>query len=56
MLSPTPQPPATKAILGTREMLVIDVPSVNDLLDKRYPHFTYAKRYEESFAEPLFVM
>jgi len=56
MLSPTPQLAPTTAILSAIELQVLEVPSVEELLDTKYPHFPYNKSYESAFLEPIFAV
>lgn len=56
MLSPHPRPPPVTAILDALELRVLEVPGVNSLLDKRYPHFPFQKTFAEAVLEPLFAM
>jgi len=56
MLSTTPRVPPTTAILEAVELQVLEVPTVEELLDIKYPHFSYDKTYEEAFLEPLFAV
>jgi hypothetical protein len=56
MLSPTPRPPPVTAILNAHDLRVLEVPSVDHLLDKQFPHFPIGKTFEEALSEPLFAM
>jgi len=56
MLSTTPQVLPTTAILEAIELQVLEVPTVEELLDIKYPHFSYDKTYEEAYLEPLFAV
>lgn len=62
MLSPTPQPPPTTAILKTyetlkgHEMRVLDVPGVDDLLGKQYASFPFKKTFSEALSDPFFIV
>lgn len=57
ILSPTPRPPQTIAILeGDKKLRVFDVPSVDDLLYKKHPHFPFKKSFSEARHEPFFVV
>ena len=56
MLSPSPRPPPVAAILEVVELRLLDIPSVDDLLDKKHTHFTYARPFDEALQDPLWVM
>lgn len=56
MLSPTPRPPPVDAILDAHELRVLEVPSVDRLLEEQYPHFPVGKTFAEALSEPLFAM
>ncbi|KAE8363507.1 hypothetical protein BDV27DRAFT_129836 [Aspergillus caelatus] len=57
LVSPVPQPPPVKAILEAQPTLdVLDVPSVEDLINKDYPHFELSKTYLEAARETLAVI
>ncbi|MCJ1356776.1 MAG: hypothetical protein MMC33_006772 [Icmadophila ericetorum] len=53
ILSPRPRPPPVASILDSLELRVVDIPSVDELLDKKHPHFTYARRFDEALQDPL---
>lgn len=44
------------AILNAHDLRVLEVPSVDHLLDKQFPHFPIGKTFEEALSEPLFAM
>lgn len=62
MLSPTPQPPPTTAILKSyevlqgQEMRVLEVPSVDDLLGKLYASFPFKKTFSAAISDPFFIV
>lgn len=56
MLSSNPRPPSVTAILAAHELRVFEVPSVEDLLDKKYAHFPYKKAFAEARSDPLFAV
>ena len=57
LVSPVPQPAPVKAILEAQPTLdVLDAPSVEDLVNKDYPHFEFLKTYPEAARETLAVM
>ncbi|KAE8346860.1 hypothetical protein BDV24DRAFT_174499 [Aspergillus arachidicola] len=57
LVAPVPRPPPVKAILGAQPTLdILDVPSVDDLISKDYPHFTFLKTYPEVIGETLAVI
>ncbi|KAH8426117.1 uncharacterized protein LDX57_003859 [Aspergillus melleus] len=55
-LAPTPRPPPVTAILDAFKMDVLDVPSVDELLDTPYPHFEFSRTYPEAAGERLVVV
>ncbi|PLB43654.1 NRPS-like enzyme [Aspergillus steynii IBT 23096] len=55
-LSPTPRPPPVTAILDAFKMDVLEVPSVDELLNTPYPHFEFSKTYPEAAGERLVVV
>ncbi|KAI9685585.1 MAG: putative NRPS-like protein biosynthetic cluster [Bathelium mastoideum] len=55
LLASKPRPPQVQAVVDASSIKVTDVPSVNDLLNKKYSHFTYAKTYLEELDKPMFV-
>jgi hypothetical protein len=55
-LAPVPRPPQVAAILEANTVDVLDVPSVDTLLDRDYPHFEFSKTYAEAANERLAVM
>ncbi|KAJ8067956.1 hypothetical protein OCU04_003538 [Sclerotinia nivalis] len=57
VLSPTPRPPQTTAILEANTKLrVLEVPTVDDLLDEKHRHFPYEKSFEKAKREPFVVV
>lgn len=57
LVAPVPRPPPVKAILKAQPTLeILDVPSVDDLTSKDYPHFEFLKTYSEVAGETLAVM
>lgn len=52
LVSPTPRPPPVEAILEAREMQVLDVPSVKELLEKEYALFPYTKTAADAAPYP----
>jgi hypothetical protein len=56
ILSPDPRPAPVTAILAACEMRVVEVPSVDDLLNTSHPHFPFGKVYSQALKEPLFVI
>ncbi|KAL3444616.1 acetyl-CoA synthetase-like protein [Aspergillus insuetus] len=55
-LAPLPRPPPVTAILEANTVDILDVPSVDDLLEKDYPHFELTKTYAEAAKERLAVI
>ncbi|TVY78113.1 Non-canonical non-ribosomal peptide synthetase FUB8 [Lachnellula suecica] len=56
MLTSSPVPPVVNAIVGAHPLKVVEVPSVQDLLKKIYPHYPYNKTFEEAKDEPLLAL
>ncbi|KAL2785317.1 acetyl-CoA synthetase-like protein, partial [Aspergillus keveii] len=55
-LAPIPRPPPVAAILEASKVDLLDVPSIDDLLAKDYPHFELTKTYAEAATERLAVI
>lgn len=55
-VTPTPRPPPVAAVLDALELDALEVPSVEDLLSKEYPHFEYPKSYPENRDERMVVV
>jgi len=56
-LAPTPRPPQVQALADAHSGLkVVDVPSVNELLEKKFEHFLYEKSFPEELEKPIFVV
>ncbi|GMG06595.1 unnamed protein product [Aspergillus oryzae] len=54
LVAPVPRPPPVKAILEAQPTVeILDVPSVDDLTSKDYPHFEFLKTYSEVAGETL---
>ena len=58
MLTPNPQPPPVSAILNAPEyqLRVLEVPIVDDLLEKVYPVYHYNKSFEEAREDPFVAL
>ncbi|KAI9657047.1 MAG: putative NRPS-like protein biosynthetic cluster [Bathelium mastoideum] len=56
LLSPEPKSAPVIAILESHSMQHAAVPSVTDLLEKRYPHYAYDRTFEASRSEPFMVI
>lgn len=56
LVAPVPRPPPITAILEAQTLDVLEVPSIDDLLNTEYPHFEYAKTYPEAAGETFAVM
>ena len=56
ILSSYPRPPPVTAILAAQKLRVLEVPSVQDLIDKKHPNFAYEKPLPETLSEPIFAM
>ncbi|KAJ0426802.1 acetyl-CoA synthetase-like protein [Aspergillus carlsbadensis] len=55
-LAPVPRPPPVTAILEAHTIDVLDVPSIDTLLDQDHPHFEFTKTYTEASGERLAVV
>ena len=53
MLTPTPQPLTIPALTAAHELRVFSVPTFDELLDRRHPHYPYNKSFEQANHEPL---
>ena len=56
LLSPNPRPPPVKAILAAVQLSVIEVPSVEHLLEHQYKPFVFNRTFPEVLSEPLFAV
>ncbi len=56
LLTPSPQPPAVTAILADREIILVEVPDVNCLLDSVHRPFPYEKSFPKALTEPFFIV
>jgi thioester reductase-like protein/acyl-coenzyme A synthetase/AMP-(fatty) acid ligase/aryl carrier-like protein len=56
LLSPEPKPAPVSTILEAHSMQHVAVPSVENLLDKQYPHYVYDKTFKEARSEPFMVI
>ncbi|KAI9695695.1 MAG: putative NRPS-like protein biosynthetic cluster [Bogoriella megaspora] len=56
LLAPKPRPPQVQPVADASSIKIADVPSVDDLLNRRYPHFPYGKTYSEELDKPMFVV
>ncbi|KAL1969205.1 hypothetical protein VTN77DRAFT_459 [Rasamsonia byssochlamydoides] len=56
LLSSSPRPPQVQAIADAHpEVKIVEVPAVEDLLEKKFEHFVYDKTYLEELEKPMFV-
>ncbi|KAJ5698745.1 hypothetical protein N7462_000750 [Penicillium macrosclerotiorum] len=55
-LTPVPRPPAATEILETLPLDVYDVPSVEDLLAEKHPHFEYSKSHPTDISDPMVII
>ncbi|KAI9927529.1 hypothetical protein MW887_003147 [Aspergillus wentii] len=56
LVVPTPQPPPATVILEACSVETLNIPSVDELLGKEYPHFDFSKTLEEARTETLVVL
>jgi hypothetical protein len=55
MLSPKPRPPQVQALAEAHTVNVLELPSVEELLSKKFEHFVYEKSYPDELDKPMFV-
>lgn len=53
MLTTSPHPPGVSGVVDSCKLRSFEIPSIDELFDKSYPHFPYNKTYEEHKLEPL---
>ena len=56
LLSPNPRPAPVKGISAAHKIIVAEVPSVDELLEKIHPYFPLQKSFHEALNEPLFIV
>lgn len=56
MVVPNPYPPGVSAIVESSKLRAIEIPSVENLLSERFPHFQYNKTFHQARMEPLVVL
>ncbi|KAI9842652.1 MAG: putative NRPS-like protein biosynthetic cluster [Sclerophora amabilis] len=56
LLTSRPALPMVPAIVDAHPLQVLEVPSVEDLLSKTYPHYPFEKTFEKARDEPLVVL
>lgn len=56
LVTTDPLPPPAHAIIETVKPRKIVIPTVDELLEKTYPHFSYDKTFEEARWDPFFIM
>jgi len=56
LLTPNPALPVIEHILNAHPMKHLHVPSVEDLLDTVYPHYSFNKTLEQARTEPFGIM
>jgi acyl-coenzyme A synthetase/AMP-(fatty) acid ligase len=55
-LTSSPTPPIINAIAAAYPLKLLQVPSVQELLERKYPHYPYKKTFEDSKCDPLLVL
>lgn len=55
-LSPAPRPPPVTAVVDALQLEAFDVPDVEDLLSKEYPHFEFKKTYPKDAGDNMVVV
>ena len=53
ILTPSPQPMTVSALIAAHQLRVCPVPTIEELLDNRYPHYPYDKSFEKAKNEPI---
>jgi hypothetical protein len=56
LLSPNPRPPYTTALADACGLSILEVPSVEDLLDEQHDFFPFERAYEEALSEPFLAV
>lgn len=56
LLSSAPRPPAVTAITESQDFHVVEVPSVDYLLDTHHEHFPFTRTFDEALSDPFFVV
>lgn len=56
MLISRPVSPVVNAIIDAHPVKVLEVPSVQDLLHRKYPHYPINKTFEEAKHDPLVAL
>ena len=56
MITTDPRPPPVIGLLAANPMRVLTVPGLEELLTAEYPHYPYAKTYEEARNDPFVVL
>lgn len=56
MLMPDPKPPPALALLAVHQLEVVQVPTVDDLLQPSHAHFPFETDFTDSLSWPFFVV
>jgi len=56
LITSSPRPPVVNAIVSAHPLRVLEVPSLQELLNTTYPHYPYNKTFLEAKNEPLVVL
>ncbi|KAI5925742.1 putative NRPS-like enzyme [Camillea tinctor] len=56
LVTTAPTPPSAQAVIDAVNPRQLAVPSVDELVQKPYPHFVYKKTYEEGRLDPLWII
>lgn len=56
MVTPNPRPQAVTAITTSHDLRVLEIPTLEELLNTSYPHYPYEKSFDEAQKEPLVVL
>lgn len=56
LLTPAPRPPPVVALAENLQTDVFEIPSVADLVNKKYPDFEYTRTYPDHVLDKVVVM
>lgn len=56
MLTPEIRPPVVDSILDCYSMRLLQIPTLDDLLEQTHPHFPFKKTFKKARNEPLVVL
>lgn len=56
LITPTPRPQAVTTITAAHDIRVLEIPTVDELLNTKWPHYPFHKTFEDARNEPLLVL